>query len=277
LPQSCKITLPFYDQRLARERLQNATKIIREETQMHKTLSISLLAGIGLAFAAAGPSKAEEQIQPPPYEIAGLKGVGVTVVWDEAAIRKALPPGIEPVKAMTGGINIYSVERAYKLDPYSAAYLYVDIEGFDSPEGIKGRWMVAGVYGPQEKTSAAIKAYYGMPVRPGSSRLEPTADGKRAIGTVNGQDIVTTEIKSVPNSCEPGAVLLNYLAMSPAKQIIINKIPVVSDSCKAEPVSAKLTAPAGDPFSAFSIAKVTGAAEFRNGSAAFTVPQSARE
>ena len=39
---------------------------------------------------------------------------------------------------MTGGINIYSVERGYVIGPYSAAYLWVDIEGFDLSEGIKG-------------------------------------------------------------------------------------------------------------------------------------------
>lgn len=33
--------------------------------------------------------------------MAGLNAVGVAVVWDEAAIRKTLPPGIEPVKGMT--------------------------------------------------------------------------------------------------------------------------------------------------------------------------------
>ena len=68
--------------------------------------------------------------------------VSVSVVWDEAAIRKALPPGIEPAKGMTGGINITSIERAYMFGPYSVAYFY-HVEGFDSPEGIKGRWMLA--------------------------------------------------------------------------------------------------------------------------------------
>ena len=46
---------------------------------------------------------------------------------------------------MTGGITITSIERAYMFGPYSVAYFYVDVEGFDSPEGIKGRWMLAEV------------------------------------------------------------------------------------------------------------------------------------
>jgi hypothetical protein len=93
-------------------------------TRFFKPLGISLLAGTALAVASA-PAKAEEKIQPPPYQMAGSNHVIVGVVWEEAAIRKALPPGIEPVKGMTGGINIYSVERGYVIGPYSAAYFWV--------------------------------------------------------------------------------------------------------------------------------------------------------
>jgi hypothetical protein len=241
-----------------------------------KVLGISLMTGAGLAVAFT-PSKAEDKIQPPPYQLAGLNGVTLGVVWDEAAIRKALPPGIEPVKGMTGGINIYSAERAYVIGPYSSTYYFVDIEGFDSPEGIKGRWMLAGVYGPQAKASAAFKAS-GFPVRPGTSRSEPTADGKRAIGTVNGQDFITAEYKSVPGSCEPAAIELNYVTMSPqAEQLVVSTIPGVLDACKAELVSAKVDAPSGDPFAAFPIAKVVGISEFRNGSFAPGIPQPVRK
>nr|WP_294546471.1 hypothetical protein [uncultured Rhodopila sp.] len=245
--------------------------------RFNKPLGACVIAGAALA-ATAVTSKAEEKIQPPPYEVAGGNFEILGVVWDEAAIRKALPPGIKPVNGMTGGINIYSVERGYGIGPYSAAYFWVDIEGFDSPEGIKGRWMLAGVYGPQPNTSAALKAYYGLPVRPGSTRVEPTADGKRAVATVDGHDAITAEIKSVPGSCEAAAISLNYESLSPeTKQVSVLKIPFVGDSCKAEPVSVKITAPPGDPFSAYPILKVVGVSDVKNGSFAFTVPQPARE
>src|SRR5690242_18174068 len=111
-------------------------------SKLSNPLSISSIAGIVL-FISSMQAKAADQIQPPPYQIAGVNGVSIGVVWDEGAIRKALPPGVEPVKGMTGGINIYSAERGYVIGPYSAAYFYVDVEGFDSPEGIRGRWMLA--------------------------------------------------------------------------------------------------------------------------------------
>lgn len=253
---------------------------IEEETQVQKqqrgslqARKAALILGIALGFAS-GLSIAQDKPLPPPYQIAGTNHVLVGVVWDEAAVRKALPPGITPVKEMTGAINIYQASKGYVFGPYQSAYFWVDIEGFDSPDGTKGRWMLAGVFGPEAKTSAALKEYYGMPVRVGTSRFEPTAQGKRAIGTLNGQDFITVEIKSDPTPCEPVAGLLNYPGLlAKTKQVVVSKIPFVGDFCKAEPVSVNVTAPAGDLFGKFPVAKVVWAAEFKNGAFSFSPPK----
>ena len=237
--------------------------------------SLGAVLGIALGFTCV-LSSAQDKPLPPPYQMAGTNHVFLGVVWDEAAVRKALPAGITPVKDMTGAINIYQADKGYVIGPYQAAYFWVDVEGFDSPEGIKGRWMLAGVYGPQDKTPATLKEYYGFPVRVGTSRFEPTPDGKRAIGTVNGRDFIKVEIKSTPGACEAVAGRVNYPGLSEkTKQVVVNEIPFVGESCKAEPVSVKVDAPAGDPFSAFPIAKVVWAAELKNGSFSFTLPKAA--
>jgi len=230
---------------------------------------------LGMAFSlVSGISTAQDKPLPPPYQIAGSNHVMVGVVWDEAAVRKALPPGITPVKEMTGAINIYQADKGYVIGPYQSTYFWVDIEGFDSPDGTKGRWMLAGVYGPEAKTSAALKEYYGMPVRVGTSRFEQTAEGKRAIGTVNGQDFVTVEIKSDSSPCEPVAGRLNYPGLpAKTKQLVVNEIPFVGDFCKAEAVSVNVNAPPGDLFGKFPIARVVWAAEFKNGAFSFSPPK----
>jgi hypothetical protein len=248
---------------------------------MHKALmgspqALGAVLGVALSISC-GLSHAQDKAPPPPYQIAGTNHVIIGVVWDEAAIRKALPRGITPVKEMSGGINIYQAEKGYGIAPYQSTYFWADVEGFDSPDCSKGRWMLAGVYGPQEKTPAALKEYYGFPVRVGTSRFESTAEGKRAIGTANGQDFITAEIKSVPE-CGPAAGLLNYPGLSgKTGQVVVNEIPFVGDFCKAEPVSVNVNAPAGDPFSAFPIAKVVWAGEFKNGSFSFSPPKIARK
>ncbi len=231
------------------------------------------LLGLTLNFAY-GPSIAQTKAPPPPYQIAGSNHVFVGVIWDAAAIRKALPPGIMPVKDMTGAINIYQTGGSYAFGPYQSAYFWVDIEGFDSPDGTKGRWMLAGVYGPNDKMPAALNEHYGLPVRLGTSRVESTSEGKRATGTVNGQDVVSIEIKSFPGECQAVAGTLNYPGISAkSKQLAVNEIPYVGEACKAEPISVNVTAPPGDPFSAFPIAKVIWAAEFKNASFSFSPPK----
>ena len=216
---------------------------------------------------AAGIASAGESAVAPPYLVAGTNHIIVGVVWEEAAIRKALPAWVTPVEGMTGAINIYQAERGYGLTPYQSAYFWVDVEGYDSASGVKGRWMLQGIYGPDEKTSAALKEYIGLPVRNGTSRIEQTAEGKTAVGTVNGQDFVTVSIKP-SNECEAGAVTLNYLS-----QTGLTEIPAAGTVCKAEPISATVHAAKGDPFSAFKVAKVIWAMEFREGAFSIARPR----
>ena len=236
--------------------------------------------GMLLAIAlgiVSGLAHAQTKAPSPPYQIAGANLVLLGVMWDEAAIRKALPAGITPVKEMTGGINVYQTGGSYAFGPYQAAYFWVDIEGFDTPDGTKGRWMLAGVYGPNDKMPVALKEHYGLPVRLGGSRVEATAQGKREIGTVNGQDFITVEIKS-SEECQAVAGTLNYPGVQPnTKHLVVNEIPYVGEICKAEPVSVTVNASAGDPFSAFPIAKVVWAADFRNASFSFSPPKVAQK
>jgi hypothetical protein len=70
----------------------------------HQTVSFL---GVALGIAC-GVATAQDKLLPPPYQIAGANLVIVGVVWDEVAVRKALPPGITPVKEMTGAITYQS-------------------------------------------------------------------------------------------------------------------------------------------------------------------------
>ena len=151
-------------------------------------------------------------IDPPPYQMTGGNHVFVGVVWDESAIQAALPRGVRPVSGMTGGINVYQVAQGHVIGPYQSAYLWVDVEGYDAAPDMPARWMLAGVYGPDPKTAAALTKYYNMPIRVGSSRFEHTALGKRAIATLKGQDILTVEIKSKTGEGTMETFLLHYVS-----------------------------------------------------------------
>ena len=227
----------------------------------HLLIIFGIVSGLVVRIAIA-----DDQPVPPPYLVTGSNHVIVGVVWEEAAIRKALPSWLKPAEGMTGAINIYQATGGYGLGPFQSAYFWVDVEGFDSASGIKGRWMLEGVYGPHEKATSAMRDWEGFPVRNGTSRFEPIPQGRRAIGTVNGQDFVTVTVKSIPDSCQPGAVTLNYLTR---KGLI--EVPAAGDVCKAEPISVEVHARPDDPFAAFRPVKTLWAIEFKNG--AFSDPR----
>jgi hypothetical protein len=199
------------------------------------------------------------------------------VVLDEAAVRKLLPPGVNPTKDLTGGINIYQTERANSIGAYHAAYIWVDVDGYDSPDGAKGRFILVAVGGPSEKVSASLHQFYGFPARVGTSRFEPTPDGKLAVGSFNGQDVIATEVKSHPDACGPAGGMVNYLSVSPVThQLLVDPMPWAGDMCRADPVAVKVMASPSDPFAQVPIIKPIWAAELHNGAIAFTLvpPQS---
>ena len=226
---------------------------------IHYTIACAVL---GATFVSSAEDKPVL-----PFQIAGSNHVIVGVAWDPAAVQKMLPAGMKLAEGATGAINIYQASKGYGITPYQSVYFWVDVEGYDSPDGTKGRWMLAGAYGPQEKTSAALREN-GFPVRNGTSRFEATDQGKRAIGTVNGKDVVTVEIKSSSEPCDVASGLLKYPTMA-ANKLVVTEIPYVGDVCKAEPVSVTVTAPENDPFAAFKPVKTLWAVEFKN--AAFSI------
>jgi hypothetical protein len=243
---------------------------------------ILFVATIALTIAPVplGATKAfaEEKLLPPPYVVVDTHYVLVGVVWDEAVVRKMLPPGVKPVKEMTGGINIYQANRGYFIAPYQAAYFWVDIEGFDSATGVKGRWMLQGAYGPEEKTFRAFREFYSAPVRYGGSRIEETPDGTtRAVGILNGQNFVTVEIQPLRNSWQSISWNLKYLGgVAKNKERTFFEANGIGEFCAAEPISVQVTAPAGDPFAALQPKKLLWAGEIINGAMALSHPLPAR-
>lgn len=239
---------------------------------MSRPSLFAFVAGL-VAAAFFTQTSAQERLAAPPYLVSGTNHVIVGVTWDEAVVREMLPPGVEPAADMSGGINTYYTGSGYGIGPYQSSYFYVNLEGVDSADGSKGRWILQGVYGPNDQTSAALRVFLGLPVRNGTARHESTPDGMRAFGTVNGNDFVAVEIKGKPDTCHPVAGTLNYVSQdNDSRALSVTQIPYVGDFCEADPVSVEVTAPAGDPFAKFKPASVTWAGEFKNGNFAFSRP-----
>jgi hypothetical protein len=243
-----------------------------------QVLVVTALVSAMVLALSAGLVLAGDDAPPMPYQQAKAHGIVVGVVFDAAMVKSVLPPGIEPVEEMTGGILLYTAEEGYGLAPYSAFYLYVDIKGFDSADGTKGRWMLQGAYGPEKKVSAALHKYYGYPARTGASRQVTKDSSTVGIGTLAGQEVVQIVVTPKPDPCKSAAGTLNYPGqLETSRDIVVAQIPYVGEFCAADPVSVDITAPAGDPLHQLKPVKILGASAFKNFAFAFPRPVSAQE
>ena len=223
------------------------------------------------AFAAAcltcgliGSVTAQDKAPPPPYLISGGHHYVVGVTWNEEAF-KLLPPGLKATPERTGAINIYQATQGYGVSPYQSGYAWIDVEGHDSADGTKARYIMKAGIGP-EKSHAALRALFRADAAPGGTQLED-GDVKRGIGIRNGQPWVQIEIKT-NGECQPAAGTLNYPIS--ASQMI--QIPYVAEACNAEPVSAKVMLPEGEKGAGLQPTKLLWAAELRDTRFALTNP-----
>src|SRR5262249_5924136 len=138
------------------------------------------------------------------------------------------------------------------------------LEGMDSSSGAKGRWMLAGVYGPSPAVTNAGKANFALPIRSGGSRVKGDADHLRYLGFAGEQDLVAAGGKVDRNTWRAVGASLNYMSISPETNQLMRLSPAVAgESCPAEVVEARILAPAGDAFAQFPIKKVLWAAQFK--------------
>jgi hypothetical protein len=222
-------------------------------------------------------SLASDEAPPPPYQTK-CNGFGALAAFDEALVRSLLPPGIEPVDEMSGGINLYTAEQGYGLAPYSAFYFYVHVKGFDSSDGTKARWMLQGVYGPEARVPAALNKYYGLPVRAGESRLETKEASTIGIGTLAGREVVRIVVTPKPTTCKSVAGAINFPGqLEKAHEIVVLEMPYIAEICDADLASIDIKAPAGDPLNNVKPVKMLGAFAFTNFTFAFPRPASAQQ
>lgn len=237
---------------------------------MLKMKNVVRVGAVLATVISASLANGQEKLTPPPYVLTGFESITTGVTWDEATVRSVLPKGVVPAKEMTGGINIYKAAGGYGPGAYTAAYLWVDLEGIDASDGTKGRWMLAGVYGPSQRATTTFQEFYGIPIRNGSARHEPTGGNVRAVGSSGGRDLVAVDVKVDLTKCGPGGGAVNFLSDMPrTNHLVIFSAAFWGEVCPAEVVSARIIAPEGDSFAQFQPKQVNWSIQFK-GSVALT-------
>jgi hypothetical protein len=223
-----------------------------------------------------GLTRAAEELGPPPYLVSGSHHVLAGVTLDEAVVRSMLPPGVQPAAGITGGINMYTAERASGLPPYSSFWIWVDVEGFDAPDGSKGHWMLTGAYSP-DSVASALHKYFGYPTRGGTTGIELSGDRVRATGTVAGKEMVRIDLARKPGPCQRVSSAVSEVTRDGGSgKLQTSTIPFMGEVCNAESFKVDFPAPAGDVLARLKPIKILWVVEYKNDAFGWSAPVAAK-
>jgi len=193
-----------------------------------------------------------------PYVVSGNQHIMVGITLDEAAVRAALPKGLEPAEGITGGLNVYNSKGGEGVEAYGRSYVWVDLKGHDSVNGAKGRYILwaATSTGPGKLKAA------GNPEVKGDTTMNKDGSDVTSVTTVNGKQIMKTAIKLGDGpKCGPAAGSVNYPSLPSASEgMVMTQYTFAASICGATPVSAEIMVDGDHPLAQFKPQKVTWAA-----------------
>jgi acetoacetate decarboxylase len=226
-----------------------------------------------------GAQQRETTVPRPPYLILNHEHLVILFEADESALKALLPTGIKAAPGNVVGLNMYRTQEAVGLVPYTASYLWIDIDGFDSPDGTKGRWMVQGWYGP-EPVPSAIRDYMGVPVQLGLTNYQ--RDGNRVQASLirDGVNVIDAAITMTDGPTHKSG-FLNYpalgrnLAQPAPSAFVVNRIPGASEITPAAPVSMEFHFRETDAAKGLQPKRLLNAFYIKGAASAFVVPEPA--
>lgn len=193
-----------------------------------------------------------------PYVVSGNQHILMGITLDEAAVRAALPKGLEPAEGITGGLNVYKSKGGEGVAAYDRTYVWVDLKGLDSVNGAKGRYILwaATSTGPGK-----LKKAGNIEVK-GDTAMSKDGSDITSVTTINGKPIMKTAIKLGDGpKCGPAAGSINYPSLpDPSDGFVMTQYTFSASICGASPVSAEVMVDGDHPLAQFKPQKITWAA-----------------
>lgn len=173
----------------------------------------------------------------PPQLITGSRTL--YLVWipaDPAAVEKLVPADLEPAADRSCYINQYVVEgpdqtsstgSAESFGAYSLTYLGANLAGFDTEDGVPGRWWTH-YYNSSDVMRRYAEAH-GVPVgEPGETTLELDGDRLVATTSTDGRPVIRTTARVVPGTPQRATGQLRYITRRDG-EFISGRYPFVAD------------------------------------------------
>jgi hypothetical protein len=192
-----------------------------------------------------------------PWVMRGNQNILIGITLDEAAVRAALPAGLEPAEGITGGLNVYTSQGSDTVAPYTRSYVWADLKGYDSLTGTPGRY----VLWVANSGSTAKTDHMGYQGALGTTALSRDAKTMTGTTTVDGAEIMRVSITLSDDPCGAAAGALVYPSvLDGTGPMVVTQYTWSGAICGAAPVSAEISVGDGHPLAKFAPTALTWAA-----------------
>lgn len=174
-----------------------------------------------------------------PYVVRGNTHMLIGVTLNEAAVREILPEGLEPAEGVSGGYQVYSSDGGQGVAAYTRSYVWVDLAGYDSLTGNKGRFILW----LSDTTHAEKFAKLGYVTTPGAVTLSETDGNVDGTVAVDGTELVKASVKA--GDCGAGTGVINYPSIPAwSETMAVTQYAFAGKFCGAEMTGLEIAAPA---------------------------------
>ena len=200
----------------------------------------ALVAAGAVALTTAGFAQAAENV---PYVVRGNTHMLIGVKFDAAAVAEILPEGLEAAEGASGGIQVYTSGGGEGVAAYTRTYAWVDLAGYDSLTGNKGRyilWLADTVH-------AEKMGKIGYITTEGDVSLDVTDKAVTGVTMVDGAQIWTGSVDA--GECGAGTGVINYPSVPVwGEGMAVTQYAFAGKFCGATMTGLEFSAPAGHPL-----------------------------
>lgn len=179
-----------------------------------------------------GPSP--ERIHAPPYQNSECTFSVIGVAFDPAALRPVLPAGINPTPECTGGFQIYEPQRG-SLGHFSCVKIWLDVVGYDAPDGSKGRFILHASY--SGGGLAATDYYRWRMIGPGSGAQHRNGDLVIADGRIGDERALRMVLRPGVTRQPASTGVHNWLGEDPFGSLCFVSTAFLFEAWPAEPIA----------------------------------------
>lgn len=183
------------------------------------------------------PEGSSYDVPRPPYNLKTIRIVSIGGTFEPSLGRRLMLGGLEPTADCSGGFLAYAADHGWGIAPYTAFFLWLDVEGHDSESGAKGRLIRLGWF--SDRAGTAFHTFFNRNITHG--RSYERHDGDAIIATAGPGESQTLRMTIRPfGPAVPYVGVHNYFGEDEAGGLNLYSASFTFPVMEAEPVGVTL-------------------------------------